>query len=261
MTEDTASLETEHYLCYATYALDTQQDSAIGPTLVSLSRIRLPGCHKGSKNFRCGATWTSTETYVSFLNTKSNLYLYKFNLLRHSARQLQEYSFPTYYGRKAQDSQALVIELGMNLATAATHKDFAVQFFPGKSARDCPFLLINTSPDAALGSLSKVSLSKEALEGWEYIGDDSAKIRDFQPSYINPAFGTSSDRLSCSVSSDSTLLFSNDVVLSHSLCGNCHRVIRNSKLLNDPNQWTVKQPHGTHNDQPTKDHSSGIGRQ
>lgn len=116
------------YLCYATYALNLEQNSGIGITLTSLSRTRLHESYEGGHSSCGGVTWTSAEAYVSFLGTDSELHVYKFRLCEQSPRQLREGSHSTHVDRQDKSHQRLVVGLPMDFIKARGY--LSVQFFP-----------------------------------------------------------------------------------------------------------------------------------
>ena len=244
------------YLCYATYALDIEQNSVSGVPLVSLSRTKLYESSEGSVSPCCNVKWTSVEAYVSYLGTDSELHLYKFRLLGQPPRQLQEPNVSNYCDQQAESHQKLVLKLRMDFIAAKG--DLSLQFFPPKSEMDCPFLLIRSSSDVGTSSLWRISLNRDFLRGWRNIQSNAAGTGDLQASFTVQASVAPNSDPSRPMQQESTILYSDAVVLSYSLCACCDEIVRNSRLLNDPSQWTTG---GGQNDQVSENHSLGTGKQ
>ena len=247
------------YLCYATYALSIEENSVIDIPLVSLSRTKLCESYEGSDSPCCGVTWTSAEAYVSFLGTDSELHLYKYELFGQPPRQSREGNVSIHCGQQAESHQKLVVRPWMDFINAKG--DLSVQFFPGKSELDFPFLLIRTSSSVGVSSLWRISLNRDCLKIWRNIQNKAAGIGDLQPSFTDQASAAPNSGPYWPMQKQSTILYSDAVVLSYSLCACCNGIVRNSKLLNDPSQWTKKSSGGGQNDQTSGNDSLGMGKQ
>lgn len=112
-----------------------------------------------------------------------------------------------------------------------------------------------------MSSLWRISFNSDCSKGWRDIQNNAAGIGDFRPPFTDPASATSNSGPPWPMQKDSTILYSDAVVLSYSLCACCDEIVRNSKLLNDPSQWTKKSSGKGQNDQISGSDSQGMGKQ
>ena len=231
----------------------------MGITLVSLSRTKLHESYEGGDNSCCGVTWSSAEAYVSFLGANSELHVYKFRLRGQSPRQLREGSHSTHGDKQPESHQKLVV--GLRMDSIKARGDLSVQFFPGQAELDCPFLLVRLLSGVGVSSLWRVSFNSDCSKRWEDIQNNAAGIGDFRPSFTNPASAAPNCGPPWPMQKESTIRYGDGVVLSYSLCTCCDEIVRNSKLLNDPSQWTKKSSGEGQNDQISKNGSQGMDKQ